>query len=61
MKPSTYIPLILLVYLGVMVYIGRGECREGNYLYFFGLIALTLVSIVLLHFFLKKYQRRKKK
>lgn len=25
MKKSTFVPLILLVYLGVMSYIGRGE------------------------------------
>lgn len=58
MRPSTYIPLILLAYLAVMAYIGRGELAHGNYLYYFGLIALTLVCILLLHLFLKRRQRR---
>ncbi|MDE6458223.1 MAG: hypothetical protein K2L31_06455 [Muribaculum sp.] len=54
MKKSTYIPLILLVYLGVMSYIGRGEFFAGNYLYYFGIIGITLLCIILLHFFMKK-------
>ncbi|MDE6191628.1 MAG: hypothetical protein K2G47_08425 [Muribaculum sp.] len=54
MKKSTYIPLILLVYLGVMSYIGRGEFLAGNYLYYFGIIGITLLCIILLHFFMKK-------
>ncbi len=54
MKKSTYIPLILLVYLGVMSYIGRGKFLAGNYLYYFGIIGITLLCIILLHFFMKK-------
>lgn len=54
MKKSTYIPLILLVYLGVMSYIGRDEFFAGNYLYYFGIIGITLLCIILLHFFMKK-------
>ena len=46
MKRSTLIPLLLLIYLGVMAYIGRGELAQGRYLYYFGIIALTLVGIV---------------
>lgn len=57
MKRSTIIPLILLIYLGVMAYIGRGEFYAGNYLYYFGIIGLTLFTIILLHFFLKKRER----
>lgn len=60
MKPSTYIPLLLLAYLGVMAYIGRGELDKGNYLYYFGIIAITLIIILLLHIFLKRRQRTKK-
>ncbi len=45
MKKSTYIPLILLVYLGVMSYIGRGEFFAGNYLYYFGIIGITLLCM----------------
>lgn len=54
MKKSTYIPLLLLAYLGVMSYIGRGKFLAGNYLYYFGIIGITLLCIILLHFFMKK-------
>ncbi|MBD5346455.1 MAG: hypothetical protein HDR92_04905 [Bacteroides sp.] len=56
-KRSTFLPIILLVYLGVMAYIGRGELAAGNYLYYFGIIGITLVCIVLLHFFLRKREK----
>lgn len=56
-KRSTLLPLILLVYLAVMAYIGRGEFLAGNYLYYFGIIGATLLCIILLHFFLKKRER----
>ena len=54
MKKSTYIPLLLTIYLGVMSYIGRDEFYAGNYVYYFSIIGATLLCIVLLHFFLKK-------
>lgn len=57
MKRSTFVPLILTIYLAVMSYIGRGEFQQGNYLYYFGIIGVTLVVIVLLHFNLKKRER----
>ncbi len=57
MKRSTFVPLILTVYLAVMSYIGRGEYQQGHYLYYFGIIGITLVVIVLLHFNLKKRER----
>lgn len=57
MKRSVWIPCILLIYLAVMSYIGRGELYAGNYLYYFGLIAITLVCIYLLHLHLKRRGR----
>lgn len=60
MKRSTVIPLLLLVYLAVMSYIGRGEFFAGNYLYYFGIIGITLVAIVLLHFTLKRRERNRR-
>lgn len=57
MKRSTTIPLLLLVYLAVMSYVGRGELTAGNYLFYFGVIGITLVCIVLLHFSLKRRER----
>ncbi len=60
MKKSTYIPLLLLIYLAVMSYIGRGEFYAGNYAYYFGIIGITLLCIVLLHFFMKKRDRMRR-
>ena len=57
MKRSTIVPLVLLVYLAVMSYIGRGEFYAGHYVYYFGIIGVTLVIIVALHFFLRKRER----
>lgn len=57
LRRATVIPLILLVYLGVMAYIGRGELLSGNYLYYFGIIATTLLCILLLRIFLVKRER----
>ncbi len=56
-KRSTALPLLFLVYLAVMSYIGRGEFQQGHYLYYFGIIGATLVVIVLLHFTLKRRER----
>lgn len=57
-KRSTFLPVLLLMYLGVMAYIGRGELKAGNYTYYFTIIGLTLVFIFLLHLFLKKREKR---
>lgn len=57
MKRSVVIPLILLIYLAVMSYIGRGEFFAGHYLYYFGIIGITLAAIILLHFTLRKRER----
>ncbi len=61
LRRSTFIPLILLVYLGVMSYIGFHEYQEGHYLYYFGVIVVTLAIIALLHFFLKKRERQRER
>ena len=58
LRRSTFIQLILLVYLAVMSCIGFPEFQQGHYLYYFGVIGLTLVIIALLHFFLKKRERQ---
>lgn len=57
MRRSTVIPLILLVYLGIMAYIGRGEFQAGHYLYYFGIIGATLACIIALRFFLLRRER----
>lgn len=59
LKRSTVLPLILLVYLGIMAWIGlkgveSGETSLATYLV---TIAVTLALIVVLHFFLKKREK----
>ena len=56
-KSSTVIPLALTAYLAVMAYIGRHIYLRGDYLYYFGTIAVTMVIIVVLHFSLKKKEK----
>lgn len=57
-RRSTYIPVALLIYLAVMSYIGLPEFRSGHYVYYFGIIIVTLTLIFLLHIFLKKRENR---
>lgn len=60
LRRSTLIPTILLLYLGVMSYIGYPEYQQGNYFYYFGVIGVTLAIIAVLHLFLKKRERQQK-
>jgi 4-hydroxybenzoate polyprenyltransferase len=59
MKKSTVIPILLLVYLAVMAYIGWPGYVSGqtSALYYFGIIAVCVVIIVVLHFTLKKKEK----
>ena len=59
LKRSTLIPLLLTAYLAVMSKFGRDQYVAGEIsaLYFYGVIGLTLIVIVLLHFSLKKRER----
>lgn len=59
LKKSNVIPLLLLIYLAVMSYIGRGEFLSGHYLYYFGIICATLVCIFLLRIFLRRQEDRR--
>ena len=54
-KRSTLIPLVLAVYLMVMASIGWGDYASGrtSALYYFGVIAITVVILILLHFSLR--------
>lgn len=56
-RKSTWLPILLLIYLAVMSWIGRGELAAGNYCYYFGIVGATLAAIVALHFFLKKREQ----
>ncbi|MDE5662207.1 MAG: hypothetical protein K2F91_01420 [Muribaculaceae bacterium] len=59
LKRSTVIPLILAIYLAVMAYIGYPEYAAGrtSALYYFGIIGITSIILILLHFNLKKRER----
>ncbi len=58
MKVKRYnlIPAALLVYLGVMSYIGYPAYRSGRFsaAYYFGTIAFTIAVIIVLRIFLRK-------
>lgn len=58
-KKSILIPVILLIYLAVMSYIGYADYAAGitSSLYYFGIIAITLIIIFLLHLSLKRKER----
>ena len=58
-KRSTLIPAILLVYLAVMASIGWRQYASGamSATEYFGIIAITLAVIVLLHFNMKRRER----
>lgn len=58
-KKSTIIPLLLLAYLAFMSYIGLPYLQAGRYVYYFGIIAITLAIIIALHFTLKYREKRK--
>ncbi len=61
MKRSVILPIILLVYLLVMSYIGWPYySQQDKYLEYFGIIGITLVVIVCLYFFLKRRDRFRK-
>ena len=56
-KRSTLIPLVLAVYLMVMASIGWGASGRTSALYYFGVIAITVVILILLHFSLRRRER----
>ncbi|MBR5550513.1 MAG: hypothetical protein IKV83_01155 [Muribaculaceae bacterium] len=56
---AVVIPLALLAYLGIMSCIGYDGYASGEFsaLYYFGVIAVSLLVIILLHFSLKRRER----
>lgn len=57
-KQSVLVPILLLVYLAVMVYMfGMRYFYAGDYLFFFGIIGSTLFIIIALHFVMKRKER----
>jgi len=59
-KRSVVFPLIMLAYLGAMAWIGRDRLQNGEYLYYFGIIGVSLLIIVLLYFSLRKKEQLRK-
>ena len=60
-KGSIVIPCALVAYLIFMAYYGRNLFFRGEYLHYFGVIAVTLAIIVILHFSLKKKEKLREK
>ena len=56
-KKSKLIPAILLIYLCIMAYKGREKLLAGSYLEYFGILVVTLLCIVILHFTLRKQEQ----
>lgn len=58
-KRSTIIPLALTLYLAGMAVIGWDDYASGrtSSQFYFGVIAITLIVIILLHFNLKKREQ----
>lgn len=60
-KWSTALPLILLAYLGFMAYIGYPHLLAGEYLFYFGIVGISLVIILALHIVLRKKEQRRQR
>lgn len=60
---SIIIPILLVGYLGLMIYLGWDsyKCGATSPLLYFGGTAIALLCIILLHFHLKRTQGRKKR
>jgi len=58
-KKSTFIPSVLAVYLAVMAWIGYSGYVSGqtSALRYFGIIGVTIVILIALHFNLKRRER----
>lgn len=51
----------MLIYLGFMAYAGAPHLLAGEYLFYFGIIGISLVIIIALHFVLKKKELLRQK
>ena len=57
MKRYDIIALLLVIYLVVMAYFGRGMLLNGNYWEYFGIIGFTLLIILALRWALKRREK----
>ncbi|MGN1246770.1 MAG: hypothetical protein ACI4UN_09050 [Muribaculaceae bacterium] len=60
-KRSTMLPLALFAYLCFMAYLGRGYFFSGEYLYYFGILSVSIIVLILLHFSLKRKEAMQEK
>lgn len=51
----------MLIYLGFMAYVGFPHLLAGEYLFYFGIIGISLIIIIALHFVLKKKELLRQK
>ncbi|MCF0204815.1 MAG: hypothetical protein HUK12_05925 [Muribaculaceae bacterium] len=58
-KKSVVIPIALLVYLAAIAWISRDRFYAGEYLHYFGVLGVSLLIIIALHFVFKKKERLK--
>lgn len=56
-KRSVVFPIIMLIYLAAMAWIGRDRIAKGEYLYYFGIVGVSLIIIILLFFSLRKKEK----
>ena len=61
LKRSTIVPAALLAYLAFMAYYGRGYLLSGEYLYYFVIIAVSLVVIALLRFTMRRQEKMRER
>lgn len=57
MKRYNIITLLLIIYLAVMAYFGRGMLLSGNYWEYFSIIVITLLVIIMLRWALKRREK----
>ena len=59
MKRYDIIALLLVIYLAVMAYFGRGMLLSGNYWEYFSIIGVTLLVIFILRWAMKRREKIK--
>lgn len=60
MKRYDIIALLLVIYLAVMAYFGRGMLLSGNYWEYFSIIGVTLLVIFILRWAMKRREKSEK-
>lgn len=61
MKRYDIIALLLIIYLAVMAYFGRGMLLSGNYWEYFSIIGVTLLVIFILRWAMKRREKNQRR